>query len=152
MLMLGSTLGSDNFLVWIADDLLVGGTARLGETSMTPSCARTLCLALLLLPLPLAAQAADVNDRTGSNSVSIQPRPTPNAPPVRRGPDPIQKPAEPDKVRGTYELAGEKRSLTEGAFYDTYLVLKPHEDKPQRPLQEQQVLEHTLLFAEAQNM
>ena len=56
MLMLGSTLGSDNFLVWIADDLLVGGTARLGETSMTPSCARTLCLALLLLPLPLAAQ------------------------------------------------------------------------------------------------
>ncbi len=119
---------------------------------MTPSCARTLCLALLLLPLPLAAQAADVNDQSGSNSVSIKPRPSPTAPPMRRGPDPIQKPANPDKVRGTYELAGEKRSLTEGAFYDTYLVLKPHEDKPQRPLQEQQVLEHILLFAEAQGM
>jgi hypothetical protein len=72
------------------------------------------------------------------------------APPVvRTAPQPIAPPADPQQIRGTYELGGETRQLTEGEFYDTYLYLKPLES-PQAPLLPPKVLEHILLFAEAE--
>jgi len=99
-----------------------------------------LVLSLLVSSLPLSAQVAD------------QPTPARTNPLAGRRPQAIQEPTEPDKVRGTYTLAGELKTVTEGAFYATYQIIKPHEEKPQRPLQPQQVLEHILLFAEASSM
>ena len=106
-----------------------------------------LVLAVLVCSTPLAAQV----DRPAGSQPQGAPRGAPNAQPARRFQQ-IQKPADPDKVRGTFELGGKTHDLTEGSFYETYEILKPHDEKPQRPLQEQQVLEHILLFAEAAHM
>lgn len=105
---------------------------------MTPQSLGLLGLALLLLATPVLAQNAD--------------RPDGGTPMPGRRFQPIQEPEDPAKVRGTYDLGGETRNLTEGEFYETYKILKPHDEKPQRPLQPQQVLEHVLLFAEARHM
>jgi len=116
---------------------------------MTCSSSRPLCLiaaALLVTLAPLPAQGNDAADRSAAPA-----RAQPGGRPSRQLPT-ITKPSDPAKIRGTYFLSEESRKLTEGEFYDTYLMLKPHEDKPQRPLQAQQVLEHYLLFKEAEAM
>lgn len=119
---------------------------------MTRSSKRPLCLvaaALLLTLAPVPGQVDPKADRPDAPGRAQPPRQVPN---MARGAQPIQKPEDPSKIRGTYVLADRDLSLTEGQFYDTYVMLKPHEDKPQRPLQQQQVLEHYLLFKEAENM
>lgn len=79
----------------------------------------------------------------------------PVAPPVQPpqpGFQPIQKPADPAQVRGTYELDGKTITVTEGEFFEVYELLKPHEERPQMPLQPQRIMEHILLIAEARSL
>lgn len=73
-------------------------------------------------------------------------------PPLNRAFQAIQEPEDPSQVRGSFELGGTRRVVTEGEFYNTYLLLKPHLEQPNRPLQAMQVLEHILLYAEAEAM
>ena len=116
---------------------------------MTRLSSRSLCLvalAFLVTLAPLPAQGNDAADRPGAPGRAVGVNPASRQLPT------IEKPADPARIRGTYFLANESQKLTEGEFYDTYLILKPHESTPQRPLQAQQVLEHCLLFKEAEDM
>ncbi|HMS15776.1 MAG TPA: hypothetical protein PKA37_02975 [Planctomycetota bacterium] len=96
------------------------------------------CASLLLLS-SLHAQTED--------------RPGPPPPPVTRTPvqlPTLSPPKDPARVKGTFQVAGKEHTVTDGAFYDTYLLMKPHEEKPERPLAENTVLVHHLLSAEAE--
>ena len=61
----------------------------------------------------------------------------------------IEKPQDPSRVKGTFVLNGQPMSITDGDFYETYLVLKPHDEQPNRPLAANAVLNHHLLYLEA---
>jgi hypothetical protein len=100
-------------------------------------------LPLFLLTLVLAPLRAQDPDQAPT---APPPSPPPAAAPFR----PIQAPSDPAKTRGTYEIEGREVTVTEGEFYDTYQLLKPHEEKREMPLQPPRILEHILLLAEAQ--
>ncbi|MAG56311.1 MAG: hypothetical protein CMJ83_08480 [Planctomycetes bacterium] len=118
---------------------------------MTSIALRAVCLlsCLILTAVPTLAQG-DPDEGIGDRPAG---QPTPGVRPGHAARlQPIQKPTDPNKVRGSYTVAGETKTLIEGDFYAAYLCLKPHEEKPNRPLQPQRILEHVLLFAEATSM
>lgn len=90
----------------------------------------------------------------GQNPIPAAPFPpqTPQPGATPPGFQALQKPADPSKVRGTYEIDGRTVEVTEGQFWAAFELLKPHEEKPQLPLQAQRVLEHILLLGEAEAM
>ncbi len=85
------------------------------------------------------------------NSDSLPAAPAISArPQVPDGLKPIAAPADPARVRATYTMGGAEVSVTEQQFYDAYLLLKPHEERKEQPLQPMRIIEHLLMFAEAQ--
>ena len=83
-------------------------------------------------------------------------RPAGQRPPIQRPPmtrtparPSISEPSDPAKVKGTYELNGKIVEVTEGEFFACYTMIKPHVARRNVPLRPQQVIEHILLFAEA---
>src|SRR5204862_6338828 len=74
-------------------------------------------------------------------------RPAPPAPAV------IEKPADPAKVRATFEIAGQRVDVTEGEFYDCYKRLEKLEPKNAgRLLNAERVYEQILAYAEAKSL
>ena len=71
-------------------------------------------------------------------------------PQVPDGLKPITAPADPTRIRATFTMGGKEVKLTEQQFYDTYLLLKPHEERKEQPLQPMRIIEHILMYAEAQ--
>lgn len=92
------------------------------------------CLAAKILP----AQAVDA------------PLPAPARRPGAVQVPRIEAPANPARVKGTFTVGTGERTLTDGDFYQAYLLLRPHEERPDRPLAENTVLVHILLAAEAE--
>ena len=78
-----------------------------------------------------------------------EPVPT-NVRPTPPQPAPIEKPADPAKVRATFELGGQRVNVTEGEFYDCYKRLEKLEPKNVgRLLNAERVYEQILAYAEA---
>jgi hypothetical protein len=91
------------------------------------------------------------------NPPTVAPTATrPAAPFVQRDPrlgqmpQPIQPPADPAKVKGTYEIGGARVSVTDGDFYAAAQRLEKLEPKTAgRAVDTNRVWEHILAFAEA---
>lgn len=83
----------------------------------------------------------------------VEPTPPPTRPTPPAAPNnlfkPIPKPENPAKARGTFVLNGETITVTEGQLYEAYLIVKPHEEKKESPMQPAQMIERILLIAEA---
>src|SRR5262245_33107668 len=80
--------------------------------------------AVALAALPAIGQVPAPKADT-SQDVKVVPAGTPNNGPVpNRGmmpqPQPIVKPADPTRVKATYELNGVRVPITEGEFYDAF--------------------------------
>lgn len=110
----------------------------MSQVAHRPHGLATLAFALLLC-VSLPAQGGQEDPR----------KPNPGS---RPAPTRITEPADPSAIRGSYTLDGQTVQVTEGDFWATYQLLKPHRETAERPLVPDQVLEHLLLFAEADAM
>lgn len=61
----------------------------------------------------------------------------------------LEKPADPAKVRATYELEGATVQITEGAYFDALSMLQKMEGRSGSPVTDGRVYEHMLAYAEA---
>lgn len=103
----------------------------------------------LILLLGLFVTTHTVVGQGDGDSRPVQP--AVNArPQVADGPKPITAPADPARIRATFTMNGKEVQVTEQQFYDTYLLLKPHEERKDQPLQPARIIEHLLMFAEAE--
>jgi len=64
----------------------------------------------------------------------------------------LQKPKDPSRVRATYRMGGKEHQVTEGEFYETWLMIKGQEEQPNFTITPNRVVEHILSFAEARMM
>ena len=111
------------------------------------SCSIRTALALVL-SLTAAAQDAP----------KLPPPPKPPVAPVGAGgsapfqPARLEKPAQPDSIRATYELEGRTINITEGEYYDSLSMLQKLEGRTGNPVTDGRVYEHMLTFAEARSV
>jgi hypothetical protein len=61
----------------------------------------------------------------------------------------LEKPADPSKVRATYDLEGTTVTITEGAYFDALSLLQKFEGRAGSPVTDGRVYEHMLALAEA---
>lgn len=92
---------------------------------------------------PLAAQNDSDSVQTPQQPATLAPQQPAN------GLKPLQAPDKPDRVKATFTMGGKEVQVTEKQFYDTYLLLKPHEERKDQPLQSQRIVEQILMFSEA---
>ena len=104
---------------------------------------RILGFLVLALTLPLAAQNESDSAQPPTQPATLAPQVPSN------GLKPIQAPATPERVKATFNMGGKDIQVTEKQFYDTYLLLKPHEERKDQSIQPQRIIEQILMFAEA---
>jgi hypothetical protein len=110
--------------------------------------------AIALASLPAIGQVPAPKADTHQD-VKVVPAGTPTGPQppnriVPSAPQPIVKPADPARVKATYEINGARVPITEGDFYDAAQRIEKLEKSSQgRAVDSNRVFEHMLAFAEA---
>ncbi len=101
---------------------------------------------------PLAAQEHPKPSAEVDATVPVKPAtpvPQPPTQPNVLQPQGVEKPADPSKVRATFELQGATVPITEGEFYDAYRRLEKFDTKQGMKITVERAYEHLLSYAEA---